>query len=766
MAENIELAKINFDVTKVIRDASLLRDKIKELGESQKKLKEDNKEGTAEFVKQEAELKRLRSEYNLHLKAIVDSTKAVDEQTRRQAKLDIVLNDEATTINDLRRQNKALNELRNSANLETAEGIKELTALNKKLNENNEKIKENVDAYTQQKINIGNYTDSIREAFSMSNLLSGGSRGVSDALKGATTQMGNLTRASLRFLATPWGVVLGVIAGAFLLIQNALNRNAESSSKLQVAFAGFTGILNTLLNALEPLGTFLVDVLVKSLEYAEQGVYALLDGFSALASFFGKEDLAIKVQTFNNALKEGSKGAKEVAKATEELKFADQELAIIQKRTQLNAEKQRQIRDDERLSLEERIEANNELARVLEQGQRQRLAIVRKQQKQNAEELRQNANNRQAQLRQQELALEVLDIQEEIAGFQSEQIVNQASLEKEYAERRIQQLQDEFDLRVAQAGLEESQFAERIALVQKFQEDQEKIINEKLQANLISTTQAELQKQELANETAEKIAEISTQQAEAQIEADKEALELKKEFEELAFLDELDRLEQQNATKFEIEKAQLDRELQLAKDKAMEEIENEKLLKATLERLEKDYEKKVAKMQDLANATKLDKAKALFSGLSGIIDSESKAGKGIALAVAGINLAQAISEANKVPFPANIVAIAQNLATGIKAIKDIQAVNIPSASGSGFVSGGSSPNVTLPQTTNLGLTDVNLGDIASSGNEVIQNQLNASLGEGIREAVSQGAKEGTMAGTQEGITTLGETRQIENQSTF
>jgi len=165
MAEKIKIAELDLDINALIRSTSDVKKAIDDIKKQQKELAAQGETSSNQFVQNAADLKTLQSAYNSNLKAIQESTQATADQANRSQLLAIALNTEATSIKEARDQNSLLNKLRNEANATTEEGQKEIAALNKKLDENNEFIKANADAYLQQKINIGNYKDSIIEAF-------------------------------------------------------------------------------------------------------------------------------------------------------------------------------------------------------------------------------------------------------------------------------------------------------------------------------------------------------------------------------------------------------------------------------------------------------------------------------------------------------------------------------------------------------------------------------------------------------------------------
>ena len=123
--------------------------------------------------------------------------------------------------------------------------------------------------------------------------------------------------------------------------------------------------------------------------------------------------------------------AKEVTKLNNLNKIARAENAGIIEDYDRQAEIQRQLRDDTRLSVEERIAANEELGRILEEQQ--------KKMEENAQiavdaakaELELDKNNVDLKVALIEAENELAAVKARVTGLTSEQLTNQAALEKE-----------------------------------------------------------------------------------------------------------------------------------------------------------------------------------------------------------------------------------------------------------------------------------------------------------------------------------------------
>ncbi len=102
-----------------------------------------------------------------------------------------------------------------------------------------------------------------------------------------------------------------------------------------------------------------------------------------------------------------------------------------QLQSQLDAEIQRQIRDDVSRSIQDRIEANEELGRILEDQTAKEKAIADEKVRIAKLELDTNQNSVELQTAYQQALLEQIDIEERIAGQKSEQLTNEQGLIQE-----------------------------------------------------------------------------------------------------------------------------------------------------------------------------------------------------------------------------------------------------------------------------------------------------------------------------------------------
>jgi hypothetical protein len=166
------------------------------------------------------------------------------------------------------------------------------------------------------------------------------------------------------------------------------------------------------------------------------------------------------VKTASNAIKEYAKSTIEGAEALVSIR-KESELAAVKVQGLIEeydrqAEKLRQVRDDETKTFEERIAANQELGRVLKEQEEEMLKLVEIRIKEAELDLAGN-DSLENQIKLQEALNEKKAVQAQITGFQSEQLVNQVALQKEQTQVALEnaeaQLQAYSDLAGALSSL-------------------------------------------------------------------------------------------------------------------------------------------------------------------------------------------------------------------------------------------------------------------------------------------------------------------------
>ena len=338
------------------------------------------------------------------------------------------------------------------------------------------------------------------------------------------------------------GLGIGAVMSLLDSLGGALMENQKVQDLMNKAMVVFQGVVNGVIEVLEPLFGWLEKVFkdpVKSIkEFGELVKQNLINRFNGLLELipklgkalsllfkgefteagkvavnaFGK--VALGIEDTVGAVQKGvefvEKAAKKISNSTKKafdnrdaLAAAENNLArlsilfqgIVEK-YDLMAEKQRQLRDDETLTIQERIKANEELSKVLDEGQRKereniqaRIGIIQMQ------------NNLLGKTK--ERTNEILSLQQELtgidakyAGLKSEQLTNINSLEKEKIELKRAEVEGtleankiiaDSEAELAAQGMD--QFEKKMAAIQQEYEARRKLLDDEV-SQLKEGTQA------------------------------------------------------------------------------------------------------------------------------------------------------------------------------------------------------------------------------------------------------------------------------------
>lgn len=269
----------------------------------------------------------------------------------------------------------------------------------------------------------------------------------------------------------------------------------------------------------------------------------------------------------------------------------------------LQAETLRQVRDDERKTIQERLKANEDLGEVLD---KQEIAL-----KSNAQfalrlanqQLKLDADNVEAQVAKQNALNELAAIEAQVAGFRSEQLTNQAALERELIDLQQTSIEGANQRLVAEAEFNAS----------------------------------------------------TKENALLRLEAEAEAIELEKRLGEKRLLDKRNQFAEDTQL-FADANQEL---LTFQQEIGFKQIENEIAIKTEIDRIENEAleKSKAIRQQDLNDFLRINEAKRrsqeqLTQATSGALQSfvqlageGTKAGKAAALADVFINTASGISSA-------------------------------------------------------------------------------------------------------------------------
>lgn len=532
-----------------------------------------------------------------------------------------------------------------------------------------------------------------KDAGGASNLLGAG-------VKGAAKSMVGLTKSAVAFIATPVGLVLTAILAVFLLVKNSMNRNEESANKIRVAFSAFSGIVNALLKALEPLGDFLIDGLVAGFDLAGSAADGFFNLLEKGLDILGFEEAAKDVAAYKDAIADGVDVARKLALAEIALEKAQRTGRITQLEYQKQAEKLRQVRDDETKSFVQRIAANDRLGVVLKEQLKTEEAIANKSlEYANLRIKLEGATKANLDL-QAEALTEISDIQERITGQESEQIVNRVALQKEAAQSYIDSQNRQLEIFKLNQGFRAKTLTEYLVIEEEVAARSLAILDKQLKSRLIKQEEYDLEALKIKTDLAGKQAEVAIANAKdelsAFVKANESKLDNERYLSEQIFEEEKNRLERiaQQRREFElkrldegvinqieynaaidavneenrvanenlakerkeaeVEAAAIDTEnrlLELEEQGAFEyevlseRLENERQLElleagktgASLDLINKKFDQRQRNLDSDAVESRIDGYSAVLGGFASIIGEQTAVGKAAAIADATIN---------------------------------------------------------------------------------------------------------------------------------
>lgn len=452
-------------------------------------------------------------------------------------------------------------------------------------------------------------------------------------------------------------------------------------------------VKENLINRLESfsvIGKAIVKILKGDLK---EGFQQLADGMiqnvTGVEKATGK--LASGIGAIGKSIAEATKEGSQLAALEKRFEIANRNSQKLQLQYQYEAERLRQVRDDEALTMEQRVKANEDLGKVLQKQIKDESNIANLQIQIARMRIKQNGETKENLDELAEAETRLIDIKERIAGQESEQLVNINSLRRE-------------------------------AEV-KAKEDAKK--------------QVEIEKEKQAELLAIKKA------------ADDELNRLFEESEkEMALLEDFEqeriktKLQIENDSRFELKRQQYDNEfdllrIELEKQYAQQIAAAEKV-GADTANITALYEKSKTEIQKEETSARLDLVAGLAGDIAQLFGEGTVAGKMAASAQTAINTYQAAmgAYANATPLLGPIGGfIAAGIATaaGIKAIKNIWAVK------SGLPGDSNSASSSVRLTSVTPATPDTTARIASPLTPIISPTGSAAITSGAATSISTGA---------------------------
>lgn len=145
----------------------------------------------------------------------------------------------------------------------------------------------------------------------------------------------------------------------------------------------------------------------------------------------GKELITKGAKAISNYVVETVKQGAAMTETNKQAEIAEVRMQGLIEKYDLQAEKLRQVRDDERLSMDERIKANEELGEVLKEQEKVMLDNAQRVVDAKARQLALDKDNIEFQKEYMAATNELAGVEAQVAGFRSEQLMNEMSLQRE-----------------------------------------------------------------------------------------------------------------------------------------------------------------------------------------------------------------------------------------------------------------------------------------------------------------------------------------------
>ena len=351
MAEQVTLLDLSFDTSEALDGLDALIAKSLELAETKKALQSALKDEKKQLDEAGKAFKSGSLSQDDYKKAVSDSTKAQVELTKQLTDINksITDNNSAIKVNTtlLKSQEDSVDALRaqlakntkelNAMSAATRNNTDEGKALVTETKEISDRLKEMEKAVGDNRRNVGNYAESIQEAMSSTQGLSGATAAMATSLSGGVNIL-KVFNATLK--ANPILAIVSVILVLISTVEKLMKRNSEMAANLKAAFAPFEVIFSRILDGI----TNMLSGVAKAFEWVSEKVVNLLSSIGLIteettkaanaAKALTKQELAIYEAETNNLVTLSAMRRELEAQRTivgDQLKTAEERNAAAQK---------------------------------------------------------------------------------------------------------------------------------------------------------------------------------------------------------------------------------------------------------------------------------------------------------------------------------------------------------------------------------------------------------------------------------------------------
>lgn len=239
------------------------------------------------------------------------------------------------------------------------------------------------DASGRFKRNVGNYQDTFLKAaaggnqFAASLLQTATSAGTAGgAFKALGSQVAAFGKTLLALLANPIVLIIAAIAAAVALLSKAFQTNEENTNKLSVVMSKISGVFSYLLKVLEPIASFLVDVLIKAFDQLAIAAEFSLNLLSSTLEKLGFDKASKAVSDFTSELKEQTEAAGDLVKTQQLLTKLNREQVTRGAEIEAQLKNVTSAMNKEGISISEKIKLLRQEAKLNKEKARMALKIA------------------------------------------------------------------------------------------------------------------------------------------------------------------------------------------------------------------------------------------------------------------------------------------------------------------------------------------------------------------------------------------------------
>lgn len=345
MADQVTLLDLNFGTSEAEKGLDALISKSMALAKTKKDLQaaytteksaldalnQNYADGLVSQDKYEASVRKLNKEMIETKKALLDNASAQKENNAEIKSTKTLLDSEATSVNALRAQlaqNTAeLNKMSEAQRTTSKEGV-ELTEQTKALSD---KLKELEKSVGDNRRNVGNYAESVKDGIMQTQGLSGGTGALVGAMKSGISGVQAFNSA---LKANPILFIVTTVLTLIGAIEKMIKRNSELATSLKAAFAPFQTILGRLLDYITEMFT----ALAKAFEWLAEKITWLLN----------------KIGLVSDATLEAARSASALEKEVQRIYKAETDMLVPMARMKREMEELKTLAADQNKSAEER----------------------------------------------------------------------------------------------------------------------------------------------------------------------------------------------------------------------------------------------------------------------------------------------------------------------------------------------------------------------------------------------------------------------------